>query len=60
MKAYGATSSRGTASDVAYGDGCLGSPTRLCPSRGSSRRNGRRLLHKMGRREGKKACEASE
>ena len=51
MRAYGSTFSAMTMSDVDYGDGCFGEPTRTNRIKSKNRVRGRRSLHKLGRKE---------
>ena len=52
MRAYGSTFSAMTMSDVNWGDGHYGEPTRTNRLKSKNRSSGRRYLHKLGRREG--------
>lgn len=56
MKAYGTENDRCYRSDVAYGEGWNGSPSRLFKVKSKNRKAGRRLLAKAGRRASKAAC----
>lgn len=51
MKPYGSTYNKSVASDVNYGDGCFGEPTRTNRLKSKNRSRCRRWLHRLGRKE---------